>query len=162
MKAQFTSGTHYCEGQRLQSFYTSWENPKYTTYMHHQRSYMATFHKTVNNQHGSSLIEWAAVLPTVPSTSHGLDLPTTHVPGTVPPCHHTSYVSLLVSISLVCTRYCSMLDQGAIIETVLNRLGRATVTNTSLCCHILYMHMSSCPVLTNKNILNHSLEGIIF
>ena len=133
--AQFASGTHYCEGQRLQSFYTSWENPKCTTYTHQRRSYTTTFHWSIKH---------VGPGPATPSgqpfchCSSGLNRPLQHRMGPYDQCSGyrptmpcQSYISFLVPIWLVCNRYCSILAKsGPTTVRSLIDTARATAVNT--------------------------------
>ena len=140
--AQFTSGTHYCEGQRLQSIYTSWDNPECTMHTHQLRSYAATFHKDI--RHFGPGPASPSGQPFCLCTS-GLNLPTTAAGGhtanglgTVldavsklhrfPSAHITSMHPVLFN---ACS---SRANNG----TVLNRQVRATAIDT---------HMSLRPIM---------------
>ena len=58
--------------------------------------------------------------------------PQTNVLAIVRCCNHACYISFLGPIKSVCTRYCSILTQGAIIGSVLNRQGRTIAINTNV------------------------------
>ena len=119
----------------MQLIYSNWVKPECTSYTHRWRSYTTTFRNVqYTTRYESSLTEWAAVQPTVrrggPVHSDASG-PQTSVLAIVRCCNHTCYISFLGPIKPVCTRYCSILAQGAIIGSVLNRQGRTTAVNTN-------------------------------
>ena len=149
VKVQFTSGTHFCEGQRLQSIYSSWvtQDTRHIRKLEHS-TYMATFHYNT--------------MPVVPGpvsssgqhahlASLGQDRPTTAATGSttnvlvavrLTPVKATSVYQL--PILLVCTWYKSNLQKGPTADRSLIDETGLTVDNSMPLYH--YTNIYPCQV----------------